>query len=544
MDIYKNDGTTNINFDIIEANKSKLEGDRKEKNNNIIDYSFVYLDSPGTYISSDIELKNNIYKIANNFYLGICVTGNVLHLVTETGEYYIIYTDKVSFSDIKFIFNNESIKKVYFDSKDINSNVFANSIGTVDLKFISKVLFLKDFNSEKEMFSYFGIPEQKVKTISVKAYNFIEIAKKINIYVEKNKVNRYLYLEEDVKRILDESSRSGFPIDEGKYDEYVGKLYEDYGSIKNYNLDFSNKTKILEYLNKENKYLSLYPEILKSEDNELYKKLAIFNSFNLYKKNNHMQRKDKFIYIKYDTYNVNTLGIKESFAPDCFYYVNEGFNIVEGIYKDIYYKILAELSRDENLILEASQGTFLDYIGEKVEILKKAEDKNSKIIISMFLNAYANRIYDEMGITNYLYHRWNTYVSNDDVKNMNKLFYEKMPSLMNFFKLFDGNKDEYSRYNSKIFHPGLNLHQCILQIENLVYKTSISYIHKAIEDYNEKYKKDAILIGGVFNKKIVLLAMNEHSDIAVDILNRYMAEAYRRYIKRTKYLNATEVNRK
>lgn len=542
MNNYEAVGITNVNFNTARYKKSVAEFCGENKNANFIDYSFVPFDKPPIYINNDTEFKSNIYNIVNNFYLSICITSNVLHLVTGKGDYYVIYIDKVAKSNVEFIFNNKFIKKVLFGKKNINNRFFLDSMGNfLDLKFISKILFLKEFNSEVEMFSYFGVPEQKIKSISAKIYNFIEIAKKINIYIEKNKLNRYLYLEEDVKNILVESSSRGFPVNVEKYEEYTQKLKEDYKNIENNNLNFNNKKRLLENLNKRNKYMSLYPKILITEDEELYNNLIIANRFNMYKKNEKASIKGSALCIEYDTYNIHTLSIRESFVPDCFYY-DKNISILEGSYNDIYFKILAELSRDNSLILEASKGTMLDYISETIGM--KTKDNSSSIMIGMFLNAYANRRYDEKSITNHLYHYWDTYISSNDVKNMNKLFYDKMPKLMTFFKTFDGNDTDYARYNTKIFHPHVNLHQFILQIENLIYKTSINYIYKSITDYNEKYKKNAILIGGVFKNKIVLLADKEHSDIAIDILNRYMAIAYRKYVKKTKYFNATEIKKK
>lgn len=541
MTNYKAEGITSVNLNAVRCKNNVTKSGSVTKSTNLIDYSFVPFNKSAIYINSDTEFKNNIYNIVNNFYLSIYVTGNVLHLATENGDYYVVYTDKVAQKNVEFILNNRFVKKVFFDKKNINDILLLDNMGSIDLKFISKILFLKDFNSEEEMFLYFGVPVQKIKPISVKIYNFIEIAKKINIYVEKNKLNRYLYLENDVKNILDESRDRGFPINVEKYEEYIQQLEDDYKNTKSNNLDFNNKNILLENLNKRNKYMSLHPEILIIEDEELYNNLAIVNRFNMYKKNEKVNIGDSVLYIEYDTYNIHTFCIKESFVPNYFYY-DKNISIVEGSYSDIYFKILAELSRNNDLILEASKGTLLDYISKAIGM--KAKDNSPSIMISMFLNAYANNRYDERGITNHLYHYWDTYISSNDVKNMNKLFYAKMPELMSFFKTFDGNDTDYARYNTKIFHPHLNLHQFILQIENLIYKTSIKYIYKAITDYNEKYEKNAILFGGVFEKKIILLANREHSDVAIDILNRYMAVAYRRYIKKTKYFNATEIKKK
>lgn len=541
MKAYKDEGVTSINFNIIDI-ETKNENSKERIEENLLNYKPVFPDMVANYINSDAEFKSCIYSILNNFYLGIGITKNVLHLITEKGNYYVIYMDKVSLENVKIIFNHNFTKKVFFNEYKIGKNLLVDSANMVDLKFIMKILFLEDFDSDEEMFLYLGA--EGFKSMGVRIYNFIEIAKKINIYIEKKKLNKYLHLENDIKDILINSSRKGFPINKKEYEKYIANLKIGYEEIKAEGLDLKNKDRLLEDLNKRNKYLSLYPDILRTEDYELYKKLKIYNSFNDYKLHSHTCDGNGLFHARYDTYSLNVFGIEGIIIPSSFYYNSEDLDIIEGSYKDIYFKIFAELSRDGNLISEASKGTLLNYISKEIGVFKENKNDNSILVTSMFLNAYANGIYDKKGVTNYLYHRWDTYFSSNDVENMNRLFNEKMTGLMSFFKTFDGNSGEFSRYNTKIFHPGLSLHKFILQIENLVYKTAIKYINGAIKDYNDKHKKDAIYIGGVFNKKIVLVSENEHSDIAIDILNRYMAVAYRRYIKNTKYLNVTEIKKR
>ena len=190
-----------------------------------------------------------------------------------------------------------------------------------------------------------------------------------------------------------EAGQRGFPINENKYEKFLSNLEEKYNNIAKNRLDFKNKNKLLENLNKKNKYLSLYSEILKKEDKELYDKLLVYNLFNKHKDTNY--KKGNLFHVEYDTYNIYTLNIKENFAPNIYYYDDRKKDIIEGSYKELYFKILAELSRDKELILEASRGDLLEYIGKKIGIVREGEVKNSKIVINMFLEVYANDIYDK-----------------------------------------------------------------------------------------------------------------------------------------------------
>lgn len=537
MDIYKDDGVIAVSIENkdVDGNKDIKSTKDSKATGNIINYSFIPIDKSAVYINNNDEYRQHMYKIASNYIIALCITNNVLHLVTERQEYYVIYLNKVNKNNLEFILNHDIVKKVCFNISEIPNGIKKTNV--MELQFVLKVLLLKEFNSDREMFSYFGITERSIGNICTKAYNYIELAKKINIFVEKNKLNRYLYLEGEIRNILLETTNKGFPINVEMYKDYIDSLEEEYKEVEKQNINFNDKNKLLEYLNRNNKYLSLHPEILRGEDKDLYEWLMIYKS---YKVHNNITLNDDTIQIDYDTYNLRTLNIKEHFTPNSSYYTN-AMDVIEGSYKGLYFKILAELTRNKEFIMEASKGSFLEYISTRIGIARGNANSNHEIIANMFLEAYANNIFDRVNIVKYIYKYWHTYISSDDADNINKLFYDKMPEFMNFLKSFDGTSDEYSRYNTKIFHPKTNLHFYIMQIKNLIYKTAIKYVNSAINDFNAKYKDNMIQFGGILDGKLVLLSEKEHSNIAIDILNRYMADAYKRYIKKTKYLNATEV---
>lgn len=542
MTIYNSDGNikTFYKFDLKDniENNDNVKVNDTDISNNSIEYKYVKFNIPSIYINNEKDFKSNIHDIITNFYIGIYLTSNALHIATEKGNFYTIYLSKLNLESIKSLFNYSKPKIVCFNLDNFIDFIDYNTSDILDLQVAFKVILRRHFNSERDMFDYFNV--KGIKDICDICFNFIELAKKINIYIEKKKLNSYLYLELHIKKLLTLCTKNGFPIDVSKYDKFMTMLKVSYDNIDKEKIDYNDKDSVLNYLIDKGKFSSLNYFILKNQDKEIYKNLLTFHSYN---DHNNSKRLDDKIYISYDTFNVDTLSIKENFTPNSYYFIHNNDVIIEGNYKNLYYRILAELTRDKTLIEKASEDKLLEYILEKLGIARSKEKKFFTILVGMFIEAYANGCYDDNSISSYFYKNFNTIISNKDIKNINDKFNENMRELVDFFKNFDGNSDMYLRFSTKIFHPYTNSHLYIRQIENLIYKTMINYVNNAIIDFNNRYNNTSISIVGFINKKLLLLANSKYIDIAIDILNRYMVYSYKRYIKNTKYYNITVVTK-
>lgn len=532
MKIYEKEGSITQDYSIQGENKEK----EKKEENNFLNYKYISYEANPIYINNKEELKTHMYNILNKYYVGIYQTDNVLHIVTENENYYAIDLNEINKEDLKDLFIHEKPNIVCFNINRIRDYISDKTKNILDLKVMFKVILKKNFKSEKEMYSYFKV--NNLKGIQDMCYNNILLAKSINIYVEKNKINSYVYLELFAQKIMTYVFKTGFPVDEEKYKEFTNNLEKKFNQLKEKNINYNDKTALLRYLSDKDKYVSLNPTILKSECPELLEDINTFKQYYGHKKHT---LKEGRLYIYYDGYDVHTYSIKESLIPDSSYYVEKDIDIVEGSYNNLYYKILAELTRDKTIIEKASDDILIDYIFEKLE-LKNAKNKDKFYsLIAMFIDAYSNNLFYTTYLKEYFLKVCHTSVDDNDIKGINNLFYKKVPELMKFFKSFDGKGEEYKRYNTKIFYPNTNLYHFIKQIENLIIKTGIEYIYNAIEDFNNKYKYRAINFVGFYDKKIVLSSEKKYTDIAQDILNRYMAKAYKRYIKNTKYHNTTSL---
>lgn len=489
---------------------------------------------------SDLESFTSIkVNVLKSHYVSLFRRSDILHLITDNKLYYRINTANVNADEIAKLLLFRKPKKIVFDIDEFKDLITEYTIGFWDLKLIFRILWGIDVTNAKDIYKLLNISINARKSTFLYCYNFINIARELNIYVEKMKMNKGLLLELDILKEAKLCENRGMLIDKSKYEEYKETIINKYKILEENkeakygkDVNFSDINSLLVYLNNNNQIPSLERSILESKNNQLFCDLKIYNDY----KNiaNHMVVNNKFV-INYNTYS--DYEIKVNIVPEYCYLDNDNQIMIEGGYSELYYRVLCELIKDKNLIKGISRYSFIRYMNEYV-----LENKNLGIYTEIFIKAFAKEYFEPTEIQLFSQAEYNTVISEDDINYILNLFKEKTPRLINFFSTFDGEDVIYERYNKKIFNPSVNVDLYVKQIKNLIFKTAISYVKAAILEYNAKYKNDdeiKLSIVAFFDDKILLSTTQRSLSVGIDILNRYMAVAYKEFIINTKYYNNT-----
>lgn len=500
----------------------------------------IYEDVKPLNINSLEEFKNIKLKILKSFYIYLYKRNKALSIVTDNKLYYIIDLNEVGVNEIAKLLVYRRPKKIVVGINQYKEFILDETTSFWDLRFIIKLLWRVDVRNAKGLLDYVNLPQESRSNVYLFSINLIQIAREINIYVERNKINSKLMLELDIFKEGIMCEKRGIPIDIDKYRMYkddINKEYleltKDIKSKYNKEFDFNNNMTILKYLNEKECTPSLEPSILKGECIQLYNDLMLHKCYKSF--NEHSIRGDRFI-VKYDTSNLHE--IKVNAIPEK-QYLDNNIILIEGVFNDLYLRILTELTRNDRLIVATSTNDFLGYINETL-----LEDNGIGIFSEILIKSYANNYFEPAEIQTYAQKNYKTAININDINYIRTLFSEKAPDLLKFFLEFDGKDVIYERFNKNIFHPDTSLDNYIKQIMSLVYKTAIQYVQNTIKEYMLKYSNDdtmEIELIGFYNYKIILKCSNKARSTAVDILNRYMAMSYKKYIKNTKYYNITAV---
>lgn len=533
--------SVDVNNDIEaeESLNSNIEGMLEE---DILPFSItpVLKDVKPLKIDSMVAFKNIKPNILKSFYVYLFIRDNTLSLVTDNFIYYIVDLNNIPILEIAKLLVYRNPKKVVVGMEGYKDLILEGTTNFWDLKFILKQIWDIDIKNAKELLNLLKVPQDGKKNIYLFSINLINIAKEINVFVEKNKLNSSLMLELDILKESVLCEKKGIPISIDKYSKFKDMINNTYNSLKNNmvdkygdDFDFDDTLSIFNYLYKKECVPSLEPSILKSECFSLYNDLETYNAYKSLKK--HDVKGNKF-FIKYDNslrYEVNVNG-----TPNKSFLGSEGI-LIEGVYNDLYLRVLTELTKDNRLIEATSTNQFLEYINKII-----LEDDKLGIYSEIFIRAYANNNFKPLAIQEFAESQYKTAISETDINYINNLFQEKAPELIDFFKTFNGNDVIYERYNKKIFQPGTNLDNYIKQIMSLVFKTAIVYVKASIDEYIFKYKNDNTMdidLVGFYDYKILITTTEKSKPIGIDILNRYMALAYKEFILNTKYYNTTNV---
>lgn len=488
-----------------------------------------------------IEAFNEIREsILKSYYVYLFIRDKTLSLVTDTKLYFIIDLNTIKVEQVAKLLQYRKPKKIVVGIEEYKDFILESTTSFWDLRFVLKILWDIDIKSAKDLLEIANIPREGKKNIYLFSKNLIRIAKELNIFIELNKMNNKLMLELDTLKQAIICEKKGIPIDLNLYEKYKQRIKNDYDKTINVMADsygqefsFEDSFTILKYLKDQDLIVSLEPSILEKECLKLFNDLQIYRAYNLMKKH---QIKDEKFYLKHNIYSGCEITVY--LEPDNEYMGTEEI-FVSGVYNDLYLRVLTELTKDTNLIEATSTNEFLNFTNSKI-----LGDKKLGIYTEMFIRAYANRNFKSFEIQRFAEEHYKTVISDDDVDYINKLFQNKISNLYKFFLSFNGEDVIYERYNKNIFQPNTNLDCYIKQIMSLVFKTSISFVQSAIDEYIAKYKNDDTMnieLISFYDYKIVLSTTLKSKPVAIDILNRYMALAYKKYIINTKYYNITSV---
>ncbi len=130
-------------------------------------------------------------------------------------------------------------------------------------------------------------------------------------------------------------------------------------------------------------------------------------------------------------------------------------------------------------------------------------------------------------LVNYLYSATSTIVEIDKIKFLVKSILDKMPNLLKRIAEFSKKKSKDKRFT---FETNSNFYNYILLTQSDIYKTAILHINESIQQYNccSKARVDIIAL---LEDKIILQCDKEALNVAIDVLNRKLPEAYSEYVK-------------
>lgn len=522
-------------FDIIDDIQDQPIVEKSDFINNVLELNSSYTSADPIRIGTIEEFNAIKHLVLKCNYVGVYKKDHVMSIVGDNSSYFIINTNGVPIDEISRLFIFRKPKKVIFDYNYFNFMISDGCGGLIDLKLAFKFLFNLDFDSIKPLIKQFEVIENGKFNIHFVYSYLINIAKSINIYVEKNKLNKVFFLEMDIAPLSYMVSKRGIPIDESVFNIYKENLTIEYNNLMNKknelygkNYDFENKKIVLKDIKGNVKTLN--ENLLYNYTEELLKDYLIYKN---YKNLSLYTISNSALILNYDTYL--DYQIKPSFKPDMSIIGDNNTALVEGKFVDLYLRIFVELSKCPDLIDATSNNVLIPYINK----LLYGDNESLNIYTEIIIKAYTNNLYEPFDIQNYVIEKFDTLINVGDISAINTAFEENLPELMIFLKEFDGTDVIYERYNKVIFNPMTNLDGFIKQIMNIIYKKTVLDIDSEVTRYNTKFNK-SVYIAGLFEDSILIAASSEDEIKAtVSILNISMPIFYKKFIKKTNFYNTT-----
>lgn len=506
----------------------------------VVDIEYTTTKSEPTIITNDKEFNEAKQEILKCFYVGIHKKANALSVVCDNGKYYVMNMDTISKDSIVSTFNSIKPKKVGFDISHFKDIINKNSKGFIDIKLAINLLINKDFKTLNELILGLKMPSEGRSNVYLLYANFIKIIKNINIYIERNRLNKIFYTEMDTATLMCNIAKRGLDIKFKEFEKFkervereVDSLVEEGRKKYGHEFDYSDKKKILKAVKEGSR--SLEPNIMNISNNPLY---VEYKKYALSKWLKTLDIRDDKIYFDYSLYE--DFQIKSSLLIKGNFYGSDKVQVIKGEFGNLYYKVFAELTKDDNLIAAASENNLIGYINT---ILFHDQDQSIFPYTAIILNCYTNGIFDHFKVQEYALENYDTVLNVGDISNFNYRIKEKLESFYEFIQKFNGLSPEYDRYNKKIFTPNSSLDKYIKQIVNVIFKLSLLEIEDMSRDYSEKKsrgKDDNIVLSGV-GKDFILLSVSgdDARQIAIDNLNRVMYKHFKYFIKNTKVHNIT-----
>lgn len=463
-------------------------------------------------LTSD-NFKDYHYKLMNGKFLAIYPEGDNFKYITSNGLCFNCSDPKL----IKLINTIPKPLKISFKYADET---------TMPLSLIIKILYGRDIKTIDELVGIFASNQFNKSTLNCYR-SLINIYKKLFDIINNHSYITYLNKERDLYIIDYKSYLRSLELNDGtalinKELELESKINE---LINTKTFDI-NKSNLLDYIEHHTELpISLYEGIADLEFLELYKTYLEADS---------LRSLDLQSYIPH-TYNYD--GLISSKMPINYIIQRDNYKIIKGSFPAIYFNSLLNILRLKDYIVPgASDNYLINYI----KSLNSELDVSLITTILLVLEAYICRLTTPDDIRNYLYIHKETILSNEDIDVFLEFIKDNLSDLITAIDTF--NTETYKGYDVKliehiVFSP---LNTRLKYLTSKIIKSTVIEVAKNIEYFNSK-NKNKINITDITPDSIYLIAPQDISHIAIDILNRTMINSIKSTLKFDYYTCYTNI---
>lgn len=454
------------------------------------------------------------------------------HYKLMSGKFIVIYPDDSTFKYITsdgLCFNCNDIDLIKLISnipKPLKISFKYSDETTMPLTLVIKILYGKDIKSIDQlvtMFAYNSFNKSKLNCYRA----LIPIYKKLFDIINNNSYISYINKERDLYLIDYRSYMRSLALNDGlilKNKELELKSYlDELISIDEFHI---NKPTLLDYLEKNTELpISLYEGISDEDFLNLYKKYCEVNSLQTLSIENYTPR----------SYSLN--GLISNNYPFNYIVQRNNASIIRGTFPDIYFNSLLNILKLKDYIVPGdSDNNLVNYI----KTLNPDLEIGLITTTLLVLEAYICKFTSTEDIKNYLYTHKSTLLFDYDIIVFLEFIEDNLLELINAIDTF--NSETYKSYDVKLIeHISLSpLHTRLNYISSKVIKSTILAVYKNIEDFNLKNKKK-IYITDITTDSIYLVADEDISHIAIDILNRTMVNSIKSALKLDSYICYTDI---
>lgn len=502
--------------------------------------SFQDVDLDEELIDTDEKFFQYQYLIISGYYICLHIDAPYLRVVTENKRAFLINTDTVSKKSYSILLKVQYPYKLCINSRAIYSLSLHDINNTYDLGHSVRIMYGRendlDLREMVELFTGASCPD-----LNKLMYNLFNIKNRLQTVIERHRLLRTINNDFKVLGIVRRCECAGLPFDEGKYKSFIARFENRYKAAKA-NIEeklggsFNNKIELIRLLKDNEMYPSLNIEYLK-ESKEKVGLLGIAIGMELKKRyeNALLENTPDRLFLRYNAYDLFGQ-IRPSFVIDNAYIVSNQ-NIAVGSYKDLYFRVFANYSKNEFLINSMNSGFFFDCLSER---LFGTSNPALKFCISAVLKGWLQGYWEHKDLLDYILIELDTLLYPDELEEIQSIIEEKFPELIEYIQGFDR---IISREKRISFADVPNLHKFIMLTMADIHKKAITLVAGDVQDYNIK-NKSKINIVGLFDNKILLEAEEEALNTAVDILNRNLIKSFEYYIKRVQAVCDVNAGRK
>lgn len=474
------------------------------------------------------------HQIMANGYCILFLKNDSINVITLNKEHFIIDTKVVSSKYYSVLLSSYCPRKICINSNSLLGYCNENNIeinGIYDIYFILKILYQVEFNSIGDIacsfYTSLDINEESL------LYNLFNLKDKINEILEKNRFMKLINSEHEMINIYSKVKQKGIPINKEDFNnqlDYVNivrleasnQLKEQYGFDSE---KLSSRNKILRYMSDKGMFQCIDENFLKQENCTLYKYINASNQFRKYSNCKLNIIGDRLI-VDYNFYDSNG-NITPSFEVD-YRYIKSSSKIIIGRYLDLFKRTMIDTVNDKDLITAMNKNIYEE---ELVRNILDNTHKNKYLASMIFQKILKGEIDDDYEkCSKELLEEYNTMVSPREIEDIvNKL----LDKYKNIFLVAANFSKYYSKEKRISFDKKPYLYKYIKTTQADIFKMAIKSIYKCIENFNNT-NKFKINIVAFQTDTLILECDNEAVNIAIDILNRKLVEAYSMYNKKVK----------